>query len=375
MSTTDPSDDERAVAFLAAERRRRTRNIGIFAVAAVLAAGAVAAIIFLGSSRSKRAAAQENVADGGPAEAPAEDPIEIKLAKAKLEQEPCQARAAVELGDALNEHDRYAETVAFADDFQKRCGNEARVLLWKKFYALQQLKQWQASVEVATELVDGKPDDVDYWWWRGESLLELKRFAEAAADFRQSIANSDLEDSSGVHVMHLAKIAKEIGRPCEGAFALGVYREAHGELNRSGANLHAELSVIGDCERLAGHGAAKLRAKAGQPVYRSPATVAGQSGTFLVDGRSPYVTVTRDFATRAGLATTPPKVTTWAAFELHQAELTVASTVELGRASAPEIDVAVVDTLPPGIDGVIGESFLWRFATFDDGEEMALKER
>ena len=374
MSSPDPDDDARALAFIADERRRRSRNLTIAAVATVAIAGVIAAVVIFGGRRDGDAAAVDGGEAGSGSGSGAREPIAIELARAQLEQDPCGKRPAADLANAYNSEDRFAEAVAWVDDFNQRCG-EYRYLLWKKFYALQQLAQWQASVDVATHLIEGVPDDSDYWWWRGESLVELKRLVEASADFRQSIASSDLAASNGVHVMHLARIAKDLGRPCEGAFALGVYREHHGELSSGGDRLHAELSVVGDCEQLVGHGAARIRAKAGQPVYKSTARVGAATGTFLVDPRTPYVTVTRAFADRAGLTTAPPRITTRAGFELRRAELAIASRIELTRASAPNVDVAVVDALPPGVDGVIGQSFLWRFQVEDDGSELVLRER
>ena len=52
-----------------------------------------------------------------------------------------------------------------------------------------------------------------------------------------------------------------------------------------------------------------------------------------------------------------------------------APSVELAGAKAEKVDVVIVDELPPGVDAVLGASFLHRFAAEREGGKLALRAR
>ena len=64
-----------------------------------------------------------------------------------------------------------------------------------------------------------------------------------------------------------------------------------------------------------------------------------------------------------------PTVQTFVLGEVREARLAVADRIDVGGASARAVEVAVVPELAPGMDGIVGMSFLMRFAveTDDDG--------
>ena len=86
------------------------------------------------------------------------------------------------------------------------------------------------------------------------------------------------------------------------------------------------------------------------------------TATLVVDPRAGTTVVSREVATRAGLATTGPTVQTVAGNVLRSGTL-VTTAVAVGEARAAAVEVMIVDGLPAGVDGYLGLSFLWTFGT------------
>ena len=295
--------------------------------------------------------------------------LQIDNLRATRKKNPCAKRVAIDLGEKLNAAGDYHGAILLVDEFHKECGTYPR-LLWVKVYAHEQLGQWSEAAELSTQLIADKPYDSDFWWWRGKAHAEGGNELQAKADFRQSIAAKPNKFAA-------ARYAQYFGDhdPCEAAFALSFYAEQRPEQQATWATRDAErLYLAGDCDRLAGRGTTSIRFKDGAPIIKTRAKVNGRTGTFVVSDQSAYVTMSRAFADKAGVEMSSDSATIYLAEAHHTATLASAD-ITAGRASAASVAIAVAGEMPGDIDGILGVSFLWRFAYDRMPGELSLTSR
>jgi predicted aspartyl protease len=292
----------------------------------------------------------------------------------RLAKDACNQPLALELAEANNNAGEFAATLQLIGEFQSRCGSFTR-LLWAAYVAHQSRGEQDDAALVASELIVTQPHDADYWWWRGDALAAGDRKLEASVDYRQAIA-------LGAHRIapwQLSEIAEGLGIPCEGANALGWAFDEDASPGRDQTETRRrQLWRSGDCDLTAGKGAVALElVKPDSDELRTRVVVGAKSGRFLLDLQAGLTVLDAHFAERAGIrmASDVP-VWVYATGRVLPGRTGVAARIDVGGASAKEVDVLVSSDLPTGYDGVIGLSFLWRFAlvTGDDGA-LGLAER
>jgi len=109
---------------------------------------------------------------------------EVLALKAQVKDEPCSRRANLALNEMLNSAHDYRATLQNAARFFENCGPYLR-LRWTTYHAHKQLSEYAEAVQEATYLTDERPDDQDYWWWRGNAYVGLEDWESAAHDFQQ----------------------------------------------------------------------------------------------------------------------------------------------------------------------------------------------
>jgi hypothetical protein len=120
--------------------------------------------------------------------------------------------------------------------------------------------------------------------------------------------------------------------------------------------------LTGGCAAVDGAGDDVLRMRANAPALTARGSVDGTVIATVIDEHTAYVTVTAAVADRAHLVRGPATVKVWAAGRLYDAHLAIAHEVTVERTRAASVPIAVVAELPPGVDGVVGLAYLWRFA-------------
>jgi tetratricopeptide (TPR) repeat protein len=338
-------------------RSRRRQLLGLFGSGTAALALAAGIVFFLG-----RTAAESSGAAEAARRAQLRDRYSWKTRglEGVLLREPCNLASALELAVAYNQGGKYENTIAFADNFESECGLAPR-LLSAKFFAHEQRGEWLAASQLATRLIENQPGDSDFWWWRGRTQAELGGYDQAAADFRQSMA-AHMTDQA---LVRFTRVMEKQGRPCEAAFAFRSYVDAYPDDELEWAlREESRLYIAGSCRLLDGRGTARLDRRVGQAALETDAQVADGAGHFAVDTSSGLSVVSSAFAKRAGLVPRDGlrgrSFTVQAASQFRPAYLAIAD-VRIGTASAAAVHIAVVDSLPPGLDGILGQSFLSRF--------------
>lgn len=210
-------------------RARNVRNV-ILAAAGMAAVAVAAALVFTVRNPFRYGAHSSRV----------------DALRARLAQAPCDAAAAVELGDVLLEAGASDEVEPMAKAFGARCGRNAQ-LLWKVYGAAKQTGQWSRALAVATDLIEHDPTDKDYWWWRGIVHEQLGHHEAAISDYRQSLTLRP--DLDGVP-FNLADLYERLHRPCEALVVVEGYLYWHPE-HREVPRIRAQrerLQRAGSCE-------------------------------------------------------------------------------------------------------------------------------
>lgn len=282
----------------------------------------------------------------------------IKAARESLEKQPCDKKLSLQLGDYYNRAADYKGAVAWVDEFEAKCEKWPR-LTWVKFSACKELEDWACATAVGTGLIENDPTDSDYWWWRGEVEEKAGKHVLAKADYLQSMANKP----TGYPANRFSKWAEEkASRPCDGALMIQWWIDQGKRTDEDWIDPAVKrLFLAGKCTKLAGKGKTTIAVSEKSPINKVKVKVDSASGTFLFDPQSGQTSVTPEFAKKAKLTAGTDRVGFMAAGKLMDGLLAPVKKLEIGGASALELDVAVVEGLPEGFDGVLGLSTLMQF--------------
>lgn len=328
-------------------------------------ATALVALWWLGCGKSSGPAPAAKKAAAAKAEAPVDAGFDhgkfassIKSARESLEKAPCDKKLALMLGDYLNRARDYRGADAWVTEFEGKCEQWPR-LWWVRQHACEQLEDQACAVKTATALIEATPTDSDFWWWRGRALAKSGQHERAKADFLQSMANKP----TGFPAYQLAQFAEEkLKRPCDGALLIQWWIEHGRRTDEDWIDpARTRLFLAGKCSKLAGQGKASIAAPKNAPVVKVKVKVDGVAGSFLLDERAGHTAVTPAFAQKAKLEAGGEKVALMAAGSVREGALAPAKKIQVGSASASELDVAIVEGLPEGFDGVLGLSVLMQF--------------
>jgi hypothetical protein len=348
-------------------RARGSRVWMIVIVAGALAAGVAGAMFAFGSGKQ----ADENGAKAGAAAGDGTEPADGTMGMAEAQdviagglaedvaKRPCDEEPNYKLTMMRLENGDYKGAGAVVDAFAKNCPKPFVRLLRKGYYAHEQAGEWPQAEAIAAALIRAEPDEGSFWWWRGQARAEQKHVAPAAADFRQAMAGTPFEHSRGNSLIDFAGIAEQVAATCDAAFALQTFIDVkEGNVDVSVADAQARLFLAGKCEAARGAGGFSLPPTATDMV---DVKIGKATGRFVVGLTTGYTLLSPAFAAKAGVAAAGDPLDTSHVGALLAGPEAVVPKITIGAASAPDIHVLVVPGLPGDVDGVIGQSFLYRF--------------
>lgn len=276
----------------------------------------------------------------------------VQKHRANLKQYPCDGGTAVKLAERMNAIGAHAPALKFIEEFGASCEMNYR-LRWPAVVAHRKLGQFDQAVAQNTLLIEARPDDSDYWWWRGEDYSKLGKRSAADSDFRHSMAASPNEFAA-----HRFAELWEKDDPCEASLALRAYLTVSPDADWA-AQKRTDLELAGNCKpKSSGKTSIKLNPKG--DLVEVAAKVENQRAKLVLYSTG-YVTLTQAFATKAGITPSSEEVSVFAGGKLTPAKLAKVSVMSVGEARSTEVPVAIVETLPGEVDGLLGNSFMWRF--------------
>jgi tetratricopeptide (TPR) repeat protein len=144
----------------------------------------------------------------------------ISASLERLAREPCDKKAVFAFGEALAaEHEERMAANAYLA-FAANCPNGEGEQL-RAAQILYQLGDVEKVIAITNELIAGNPSLVPYRYLRGMALAKVKRYPEAAEDYKSTIALQKNPRNTGDWVfVELANIYAAMGRHCDAATAI-----------------------------------------------------------------------------------------------------------------------------------------------------------
>ncbi|MCY1021606.1 aspartyl protease family protein [Pyxidicoccus sp. MSG2] len=299
----------------------------------------------------------------------------IRHLKDELGRQPCDKAKGREYAQALFEAGDLRGVIQAGDDFIAQCG-KSTALRQLTYTAHVQLQEFDLAARDVTELIEGAPSNAGYFIWRGMAYEAASALDKATADFHQAFL---LKPSEAQVTNLLATAAMREGRACDARMTvLEHFQSQPGKARDPKMEQRlAELSSAGRCGS-DGRGRAELSFPAKAPRIVEFPVEGGAPGRLLVDTDSARVVLSKAFAQRLGLSLEGARtVRLQAAHDVLTVQLTEVSELALQGAKATHVEVGVADTLPDGVDGLLGLNFLARFDVKEDAKagRLTLTER
>lgn len=337
-------------------RRRRAILLGTIGVLALGGAGALVAFSPKRESASGNAAgefAKSMVGHGAQPTVSAVEAIEHRLVT-----EPCDRQSMFSLDEALGHAGDYRGVIDRTEAFWKRCGPLSR-LRWFTYDAHKRLSEIDKAIADAALLIAENPHDKDFWWWRGILYEETGQIEKAAADFRQSIT---IEPRIAGIPFNLAAAYEKLGKPCDAIFPIEQFLRYHPDvIDRESVDQRLfRLYAEPGCAPMVGKGRAVIRFQPGDAAIHATVKMGRVSGVFIVDTGASLTVLTSELAEKVGLHPSS-KILIHTAAGIAEGLVSIVDSMDVQGVHAKYVPVAVLDQLPPGVDGLLGLSFLARF--------------
>jgi clan AA aspartic protease (TIGR02281 family) len=226
------------------------------------------------------------------------------------------------------------------------------------------------ALEVADEYVRRAPTIGNPRYLRAVALQGLGDYNRAIADYAESIELfSNDRTRIGSHVFtRMAESYAKLGRFCEATtpiltwIAIDPVRRDNDRTRK----IVADYEQQGNCVLSKTKFKERFAQRSGSSVVTVPVTINGARGVFIIDTGASYVSIKKTFADKAKIAYADSnRITLHTANGTSQGRLTKADTVKLGQLDARQVPVVVQDNdnkgYGPGVDGLLGMSFLSRF--------------
>ncbi len=294
----------------------------------------------------------------------------------RLEQEPCDRVKMLKFAELLLEAGDLERCVQRSRRFHADCGDFPR-LLWVTYAANKRRGDYPAALADVGQLIEQWPYDKDFRWWRGEVYEWMRDWDRALSDYRQALG---LQPKLRSIPFDLARVAERSSSPCEAIFALEQFVYHHVGYQED-PNLLGRLEDLyrkPACAGMAGVGQAQVPPDPeGGGVVQ--VTIDDRAAELVLDLDTPYTLIGQDLADELGLPAGEPFVA-WDGERVRNGRLVVLNRVALGEARAEKVAAVVVkqaalageDGAVVGIQGVLGLTFLSRFALSTRPEDGAL---
>lgn len=298
------------------------------------------------------------------------------LAKAKIQRAlqqlatvPCNSQAMGTLAPQLKAMGYRKEAAQALITFADECGNADGFLL-SAVGDLLMIRDYPQAIAVSNRLVAAHPTDMRMRYTRAQAYSQTQQYEQALADYLEVIALSSNPQrlASGVFT-DTAQAQAKLGRYCEAASTVRMWMslDPTRTQNPQGKRLVAEYERQRDCPASYASGKDAFPRKPDQVILAS-VEINGKKGTFVVDTGASVVALTRAFAERAGIDyRSGRKIAVQTANGNAEVHTGMAKRIQLRHVAATQVSVVVQagteSAFGPGIDGLLGQSFLSRFDT------------
>jgi clan AA aspartic protease (TIGR02281 family) len=311
----------------------------------------------------------------------ARDPY-VWLRLEELKREPCDQKSIQDLALVLDKLGYRRQAADGLYKFVMNCGAPV-IGLHRAVDIYLKLTDYPKAVEVADEFIRRAPTNHDAHYLRGVAL-------EGTGDYKRAIA--DYSDAIELFGVDKKRIASRVFIRMAGAYAaLKQFCEATAPISQwvaldpatrdtsQSQKIIADYERQGDCASSTEPRKERIPMPARKGIVTVKAEINGVRGLFILDTGATFVSVRSSFASRAKIpADGASEITMVTANGQTKARLSNADKIALGRLEAINVPLAVQEDdkgYGPGIDGLLGMSFLSRFEVQMAGDVIEVRTR
>lgn len=297
----------------------------------------------------------------------ARDPF-VWLRLQELKREPCDQKSIEDLAMALEKLGYRRQAAEGLYKFVLNCGAPVTALNRSANIYLK-LTDYPKAVEAADEYVRRAPSDRNARYLRATALDGAGDYKRALADYSDTIElfGSDKKSISSRVFLQMAKAYAALKQFCEATAPINQWVAIDPATRDTSQTqkIIADYEQQGNCVSSSAPQKVSLPLPPKKGVITVKAEINGVRGLFILDTGATYVAVKSAFAERAKISESgASEITVNTANGPVKAKLTQADKVALGKLEAVNVPVAVQNdekVYGPGIDGLLGMSFLSRF--------------
>lgn len=288
-----------------------------------------------------------------------------------LQREPCDQRALERLVKVLDGVSLRRDGAKAQVGFSRRCGGHLG-FLFQAANTYMDLADHQAAIDVAEEMIAAQPHDGNGFYFRGLSLAKLGDHQRAVDDFMTAVSLAGMRTSisSGVFLA-LANSQEALGQHCDAASTV----ESWVAIDAPNRDTSQTRTMIGRYDR---QGSCAANSKGDRDTFPLggpnrvaivPAYINGVRGQFIVDTGASYVALSPRMAEQAGIEIDQASsVRVQTANGVIRSKRGRASQIRLRNIATSNVPVLVQEAgFGPGVDGLLGMSFLSRFEVVISG--------
>jgi clan AA aspartic protease (TIGR02281 family) len=297
----------------------------------------------------------------------------------QLTREKCDQDAIVHLGEALSTVGYRRESAVAQVNFSSQCGGYAPALRGA-VNTLLKLSDYTTAETIAADLIRLEPHADEGYFLRAVARDGNKSFKGAIDDYVTAIelfGNKDRISSIGYYRMALDY--EKLGQFCDAMLPLEQWvaiDPAHHDSSRVQAML-SDYAAKGGCAAATSGSDERFPAARPGGVVKVPVLVNNVAATFILDTGAAFVSLKESFAKKAKVEIEPgSSVHLHTANGIAEGRRGRADTVQLRSLKAQSVPVVVeadsAATYGDGVDGLLGMSFLSRFALTIDARTVRI---
>jgi clan AA aspartic protease (TIGR02281 family) len=300
----------------------------------------------------------------------------------ELARERCDQQAIINLAEALQQAGYRRDAATAHLRFSETCGGHAQSLR-SAANILLDLSDHAGTTAVATDLIKLEPFDDNGYYLRALAYDRSSLPKKAIDDYVTAIELFVPKDKiSSVGYFAIARNHEKLGQFCDAALAVESWVALQPERNdtsRTRAMVASYMTKGGCATVTAGKEEVFPRARQSDVVTLT-ATINGMRGTFMLDTGATFVSLKQSFAQKAKVEVDHDSVVRLnTANGIAEAKRGRAKTVEVRSLKAKDVPVVVQTdakaTYGPGLDGLLGMSFLSRFHLTIDSSAVKIRGR
>lgn len=295
---------------------------------------------------------------------------------ARLTRNACDLPIAERVIGPLSRRREFAVVADFERAIGEKCP-EALGMLQRAGETYMNVGDYAAALAVAEKLMQKRPDVASNLLLEARALGALNRHEEALATYVAAArVIGQLRRVPANVFTRMSDEFEAMGRFCEAMTPIETYIAVEPEMRR-GPALEARIEadrLRGNCAAPQAAGIEVLHRLSSGPV-RARVVVNGVEGNFLVDTGASFVSVSPEFAKRAKLGVENAELKQFlTANGAVDAPVVALGSVRLGRLTATAVPgVVLPKPVGPGLDGLLGMSFLARFEMSMTPAELRIK--